>query len=201
MDELIAGYRRFRAEGWPERKKLFKSLAREGQNPDAMVIGCVDSRVDPAMIFDVAPGQLLVVRNVANLVPPYEPDSAYHGTSAAIEFGVRVLNIPHLIVLGHGMCGGVRALLDGAPPNAQDFVGHWMSIAESARVEAMRHPAEHRQHECERGVVKVSINNLMSFPWLAERVEAGSLAIHGAWYAIESGVLELLQPDGSFAPA
>src|SRR5258708_18831596 len=112
MIELITGYKRFRARGWPERRKAFESLAEDGQRPTALVVACVDSRVDPTMIFDTAPGEMLTVRNVANLVPPYAPDRAHHSTSAALEFGGRVLEVKDLIVLGHGMCGGVHALLN-----------------------------------------------------------------------------------------
>ena len=200
MDDLIAGYRRFRAAGWPERRRAFQTLAADGQRPGALVIGCVDSRVDPAMIFDTAPGQILTVRNVANLVPPYAPDAAYHGTSAALEFGVRVLGVPHLVVLGHGMCGGVQALLDGAPATAQDFVAPWMSLAEPARRRALESAPDDLQQACEHEVVKVSLANLMTFPWIEERVAAGTLALHGAWFAIHTGRLTVLGPDGTFAP-
>ena len=181
--------------------RAFERLARDGQAPKALVIACIDSRVDPAMIFDTAPGETLTVRNVANLVPPYAPDAAYHGTSAALEFGVRVLEAPHLMVLGHGVCGGVRALLDGAPDNAHEFVAPWMSIASPARVRAMRCSSpEERQQCCEHEVIKVSLANLMTFPWIAKRVAAGKLELHGAWFDIHTGVLLTLQPDGSFAP-
>ncbi len=174
MEDLIAGYRRFRAAGWPERRQIFESLSETGQHPSTLVIACVDSRVDPGVIFDTAPGQLLTVRNVANLVPPYAPDVAYHGTSAALEFGVRVLEVSHLVVLGHGQCGGVGALLQGAPAIASDFVAQWMSIADSARVNALRCASvEARQQVCECEVVKVSLANLMTFPWIAERVASG----------------------------
>jgi carbonic anhydrase len=201
MKSLLAGYHRFRANGWPERRKAFESLAKDGQAPKALVIACVDSRVDPAMIFDTAPGEMLTVRNVANLVPPYAPDAAYHGTSAALEFGVRVLEVPHLMVLGHGLCGGVRALLDGAPDNALEFVAPWMSMAEPARIRALRClSAEERQRSCEQEVIKISLGNLMTFPWIAERVGAGKLELHGAWFDIHTGVLLTLQMDGSFAP-
>ena len=200
MDRLIAGYRRFRATGWPERRKVFRALAEHGQRPTSMVIACVDSRVDPTMIFDVAPGELLTVRNVANLVPPYAPDAAYHRTSAALEFGVRVLEVRDLVVLGHGMCGGVHALLDGAPATARDFVAPWMSMAEPARRAALRCEAvADRQRVCEHEVIKVSLANLMTFPWIAERVGAGTLRLHGAWFAIESGMLATLRADGQFA--
>lgn len=200
MEWLIAGYKRFRASSWPDRRKLFESLAEGGQRPKALVVACIDSRVDPAMIFDAGPGEMLIIRNVANLVPPYGPDTAYHGTSAALELGVQVLNVPDLIVLGHGMCGGVQALLSGPPENARDFVAPWMSIAEPARLRTLRYTSiEERQQCCEHEVIKLSLANLMTFPWIAERVAAGTLALHGAWFAIHSGLLMTLQPDGSFA--
>ena len=201
METLIAGYKRFRSNGWPGRRQLFEALAESGQRPRAMVVACIDSRVDPGMIFDAAPGEMLTVRNVANLVPPYAPDASHHGTSAALEFGVRVLEVPHLIVLGHGMCGGVKALLDGAPESARDFIATWMSIAEQARLRAWScNSPEERQHYCEREVIKVSLANLMTYPWIAERVNAGTLKLHGVWFAIHSGSLMRLQPDGSFTP-
>jgi len=199
LEALLEGYRRFRKAGWPERRLEFERLAESGQRPNAMVVACVDSRVDPAVIFDVAPGQLLTVRNVANLVPPYAPDAAYHGTSAALEFGVQVLGVTDLVVLGHGQCGGVHALLQGAPIIAGDFVGQWMSIAEPARVRAMRcEGVEARQRCCEEEVVKVSLANLLTFPWISERVARGVLRLHGAWFAIRTGELLVLQGDGFF---
>ena len=199
MQDLLDGYRRFRAQGWPERRATFEALSDNGQRPQVLVIACVDSRVDPAVIFDTAPGQLLTIRNVANLVPPYAPDAAYHGTSAALEFGIRVLEIPTLVVLGHGQCGGVRALLDGAPPNAGDFVAQWMSIAEPARRVALQcEDAEARERCCEHEVVKTSLTNLRSFPWIAAREASGQLKLQGAWFAIRTGVLSVLQPDGTF---
>jgi len=201
MQFLLAGYRRFREKGWPEQRTVFQSLADAGQRPKALVISCVDSRVDPAVIFDTAPGEMLTVRNVANLVPPYEPDIAYHGTSAALEFGVRVLAVPRIVVLGHELCGGVNALLEGAPDTARDFIAPWMSMAESARERALSlrnvSPRE-RQQCCEQDVVKVSLANLMSFPWIAAPVAAGTLTLNGAWFSIRTGELQVLQPDGSF---
>ena len=196
---LLAGYRRFRAGSWQQQRRRFEQLADQGQQPQALVLGCIDSRADPAMIFDTVPGQMLTVRNVANLAPPYAPDVAYHGTSAALEFAVRVLQVPHIVVLGHGLCGGVRVLLEGAPREVQDFVVPWMSMAASVR-EQVRHcpDAEERQRRAELEVVKLSLANLMSFPWIAERVAAGSLRMHGAWFAIRSGELMLLQSDGTF---
>jgi carbonic anhydrase len=200
MKNLLAGYRRFRDNGWPEQRRIFESLAENGQAPRALVIGCVDSRVDPARIFDTAPGEVLTIRNVANLVPPYAPDSAYHGTSAALEFGIQVLQIPDVIVLGHGLCGGVKALLDGAPVKGLEFVGPWMSLAQQAcsRVPASLPDAD-RQRQCEYETVKVSLANLQTFPWVAERIASGDLRLHGAWFDIRFGELMLLQPDGKFA--
>jgi carbonic anhydrase len=199
MDDLLHGYRRFRADRWPERRATFESLSDHGQRPKVLVITCIDSRVDPAVIFDTAPGQMLTVRNVANLVPPYEPDTAYHGTSAALEFGVRVLEIPHLLVLGHGQCGGVQTLLSGAPVCAGDFVANWMSIAAAARARALVcDDPEERQRRCELEVVKVSLANLRTFPWVREREEAGKLHLHGGWFAIRSGTLSLLNEQGAF---
>ena len=202
MEHLIDGYRRFRRNRWPERRATYEALSEHGQRPQALVVACVDSRVDPAVIFDTAPGQLLTIRNVANLVPPYAPDAAYHGTSAALEFGIRVLEIPHLIVLGHGQCGGVQALLRGAPAEAGDFVANWMAIAEPARrVATQCDTPDARERCCELEVVRVSLANLRSFPWIAAREQAGLLTLHGAWFAIRTGVLTLLQADGQFADA
>jgi carbonic anhydrase len=153
------------------------------------------------MIFDADPGEMLTVRNVANLVPPYAPDSAYHGTSAALEFGVRVLKVAHVIVLGHSLCGGVKALLDGAPAHARDFIDPWMNLAEPARLQASTRPAgEETGRYCEQQVIGVSLQNLMTFPWIAAGVAAGTLALHGAWFDIRNGELALRQPGGSFAP-
>lgn len=200
MDDLISGYRRFRELAWPERKQTFERLAARGQSPQTMVIACSDSRVDPQMIFDAGPGEMFIVRNVANLVPPYLPDANYHGTSAAIEFAVRVLKVNHVVVLGHAQCGGVKALLDGAPPGAEDFVAGWMTIAEPARrlaQDANLQPDE-RQRFCEHCCVKLSLSNLGSFPWVSERVAEGSLQLHGAYFGVATGQLELLGPDGAF---
>jgi carbonic anhydrase len=204
MDNLISGYRRFRANGWPARRSMMESLARGGQRPNALVVACIDSRVDPVMVFDARPGELLTVRNVANLVPPYAPSGSYHGTSAALEFGVRELEVGHLVVLGHGLCGGVQALLnsskDGTAATAGDFIAPWMSIAEPARLRSMsRTTDEDRQRCCEHEVIKVSLANLRTFPWIAEREARGALKLHGAWFNIFTGELMVLQTDGTFA--
>lgn len=201
MDKLIEGYRRFRATGWPERRALFEKLAKEGQSPRAMVISCADSRADPAIIFDAGPGELFVVRNVAAIVPPFEPDGKYHGTSAALEYAVNVLEVPALIVLGHAMCGGVGALLGGVPDATPDFLGPWVRIAAAARRRVLECAPADPQALAEQEVVKLSLDNLLSFPWIDRRVAAGKLKLHGAKFDIRTGALSILQPDGSFAEA
>lgn len=200
MDDLISGYKRFREVAWPERKQVFEQLAAKGQKPQTLVIACSDSRVDPQMIFNAGPGEMFIVRNVANLVPPFGPDANYHGTSAAIEFAVRVLQVKDIVVMGHAQCGGVGALLDGAPPGARDFVAGWMKMAEPARNRALSAnlPAAERQRFCEQCCVQLSIENLRSFPWVTERVNAGNLTIHGAYFGVATGQLELLGEDGAF---
>jgi len=200
MERLIDGYRRFRATQWPERRASFEALAQHGQSPRAMVIACSDSRVDPAMIFAAGPGELFVIRNVANLVPPYAPDGGSHATSAALEFAIRVLEVVDVIVMGHAMCGGIRALLEGTPHPDGEFLGPWMRIAEPARQRALACTTADLQTACEHEAVKVSLENLLTFPWVAERMNTARLRLHGAIFDIRSGVLSVLQPDGRFAP-
>jgi carbonic anhydrase len=198
MDELIAGYRRFRTSTWRKERGRFEQLSRLGQKPRALVIACSDSRADPQMVFDAAPGELFVIRNVAALVPPYGPDDQPHGVSSAIEFAVRALRVPQIIVMGHAMCGGVAALLHGAPAAVSDFVAQWVRIAELAREQAMMAPPDQQQHVCEHEVVRLSLQNLMTFPWIARPVGAGEIKLHGAFFGIRSGILEMLAPDGTF---
>jgi carbonic anhydrase len=200
MDDLIEGYRRFRAGTWQSERSRFEELSRLGQHPRALVIACSDSRTDPQMVFNAAPGELFVVRNVANLVPPYGPDDQPHGISAAIEFAVQALRVREIVVMGHAMCGGIRALLDGAPAEVSDFVGQWVRIAEPARARAMAAPPEQRADICEHEAVRLSLANLMTFPWIKSAVEAGALRLHGCYFDIRSGVLERLQDDGIFRP-
>src|SRR5580693_2376420 len=142
MEDFVAGYRRFRAGTWRNERERFDALSKFGQKPRALVIGCSDSRADPQMVFNAAPGELFIVRNVANLVPPYGPDDKPHGVSSAIEFAVRSLKVREIVVLGHAMCGGISALLNGAPREVSDFVGQWVSIAEPARELALKAPPE-----------------------------------------------------------
>jgi carbonic anhydrase len=203
MDELIAGYRRFRAETWPQQRARFEALAAAGQRPHTMVIACSDSRVDPQMIFAAGPGELFVVRNVANLVPPYLPDALFHGTSAAVEFAVQALRVARIVVMGHALCGGIRALLDGAPPEAPDFVANWMGIAQHARAVALRCDApDQRQEIAEHEAVRISLANLMTFPWVAEGVAEGRLRLRGAHFGVATGRLMVLDgTTGGFTPA
>jgi carbonic anhydrase len=200
MQRLLDGYRRFRAQQWPERRAVFEHLANGGQSPRTMVIACCDSRVDPTMIFSAEPGELFVLRNVANLVPPYEPDTAFHATSAALEFAVRVLEVETLIVMGHAMCGGIRVLLHGAPDPAGDFLLPWMRIAEPAKRRVLQRGGADPQTECEQESIKLSLDNLRTFPWIAAPVAEGRLQLSGMSFDIRSGVLAMLQPEGNFAP-
>ena len=196
MDRLIEGYRRFREEVWPAERTRYEELAKLGQRPETLVVACSDSRVDPQTVFGAGPGELFVVRNVAALVPPYEPDTRYHGTSAALEFGVRVLGVSRIVVLAHAQCGGVQAMVEGTPEQARDFVGHWIKIAEPA-LRRKPGPAEavdpFGHYETE--VVRVSLTNLMTFPWIRDAVAEGRLALHGARFAIRTGALEMLRGD------
>ncbi len=194
MDALIDGYRRFRSEIWPAERARYEALARRGQAPETMAISCSDSRVDPQTVFGAAPGEIFVLRNVGGLAPPYQPDGRYHGASAAIEFGVRVLKVSRLVVLGHAQCGGVRAMALGAPPEARDFVASWVEIARPALSAAGGGAG--RLDEIEAAVVRLSLANLMTFPWVAEAVAAGRLSLHGFRFDIHTGALWRVDADG-----
>lgn len=196
MDPLIEGHLRFRANTWPAERDRYAALAQRGQNPETMVIACSDSRVDPQTIFGAGPGELFVVRNVAGLVPTYTPDAGYHGTSAALEFGVRVLKVARIAVLGHALCGGIRAMVEGVPGVARDFVEPWMRIAEPALDAVPRQLSiDDMLHSCELEVVRLSLANLATFPWIAEAVSAGQLTLQGFRFDIRSGVLTTLMND------
>lgn len=201
MKRLIDGYRRFRETAYREHRDLYDALVSHGQSPRAMVIGCSDSRVDPAILFGAEPGEIFVVRNVANLVPPYAPSADYHGTSAALEFAVRSLEVQHVIVLGHARCGGIAALLGGFSGLGGDFIRPWMQIAAPAqeRVIASGRTGADAQRCCEHEAIKVSLANLRGFPWIAEPVEAGRLQLHGWYFDLQTGELLTLE-DGGFTP-
>lgn len=200
MERLIEGFRRFRETYFEENRALFEALAQNGQTPKVLLIGCSDSRVDPGLIFGAQPGELFVLRNVANLIPPYAPDAGHHGTSAAVEFAVRTLGVEHVVVLGHAGCGGVKALVEAPIGEASDFVRGWMSIARTARDRALAltlssgQPIEVARRMCEQDTVAISMANLMTFPWIRERVYDRTLSLHGWWFDLESGQLHHLDP-------
>ena len=207
FNALIDGYRRFRSTGWSAQRDRWAQLA-EGQSPKVMIIACSDSRVDPAQIFDASPGEMFVVRNVANLVPPYERDGSYHGVSAALEFAVTQLQVEEIIVMGHGYCGGCAAALtgqfDAAAHGEGHFIAHWIGMLTPVRD---RIRAEHPELDrpafraMEHEGVRISLGNLRTFPWVAEREAAGTLKLHGAFFAISDGVLHLLdETSGEFGP-
>ena len=204
--DLIDGYRRFRRDDWSRERQRWEGL-RHGQSPKVMVIACSDSRVDPAQIFDASPGEMFVVRNVANLVPPFEPDDGRHGVSAALEFAVTQLEVPEIVVMGHGGCGGVSAALSrrfvGEAPGAGGFIAHWVDMLDDARdrVVATHGDGEEAVRALELETVRVSIANLRTFPFVPEREAAGTLKLRGAYFAIADGVLHVMGDDGAFAPA
>lgn len=198
MQSLLEGYRRFRAEVWPAERARYERLAQKGQSPETLVVACSDSRVDPQTVFGAGPGELFVARNVAGLVPPYAPDASYHGTSAVLEYGVRVLKVARIVVLGHAQCGGVRALVEGAPEEASDFVKPWMRIAEPALCALPEDtPGADHLDRCEAEVVRLSLANLRTFPWIDTAVAEGRLDLHGLRFDIRSGVLEQLEGERS----
>lgn len=194
---LAKGYELFRRRRFPREVERYRALA-SGQKPETMVIACADSRVDPAAIFQAAPGELFVVRNVAALVPPCEAHGSYHGTSAAIEFAVTGLGVSSIVVLGHGQCGGVAASLRAAfnaPPTGV-FIGPWVALIASVRDELIEHrpdlSAQDRQKALELLAVKQSLLNLTTFPFVAAAIEKGTLELHGAWFSIGQGELRWL---------
>jgi carbonic anhydrase len=197
--ELIDGYRTFRSERLPTEQSRYKELSTRGQSPAVMVIGCCDSRVSPEVIFDAGPGELFVVRNIANLVPVYQPDGGAHGVSAALEYAVSALKVKHIVILGHAQCGGIRAFIDNIEPlSPGDFIGRWMSmfIKPGEKV-------EQREHETildfatriEKAAIFRSLENLMTFPFVRGQVENGELHLHGAYFGVAEGSLFVLDQD------
>jgi len=202
---LVEGHHRFRADGWARQRSRWAELA-EGQSPKVMVIACSDSRVDPATIFDASPGEMFVVRNVANLVPPFEPGGGRHGVSAALEFAVTQLEVPEIVVLGHGGCGGVAAALsrrfDGCAPGDGGFIAHWIDLLDEARDRVLAEQGPRAAQVLEHEAVKVSLRNLRTFPHIREREADGRLTLHGAFFAIDDGNLHVLdEASGEFLPA
>ena len=208
LQEMIEGYRRFRALGWVRERERWSELA-EGQSPKVMVLACSDSRADPSQIFDARPGQMFVVRNVANLAPPFETTHGYHGVSAALEFAVTQLEVEEVLVLGHGSCGGCAAALTGQFDEAEHGEGHfiaaWVDMLRDAGARIRSSHADLDQDAflaMEREAVKVSLANLRTFPWVIERERAGRLTLHGGHFSISEGLLYLLdEAKGDFRPA
>src|SRR5690349_5002978 len=205
MKQLIEGYRRFRENGWARERERWAELA-EGLSPKVMILACADSRSDPAQIFDARPGEMFVVRNIAALAPPYETSPGYHGVSAALEFAVTQLKVEEILVMGHGMCGGCSASLTGAFDDSRhgqgQFIADWVSMLERARDRVRaRHTDLDRAAflDMEQEAVKVSLANLRTFPWIAEREKAGDLKLHGAHFSIAEGRLYMLdEAEGEF---
>lgn len=208
LAKLIEGYRRFRQSDWARERGRWSELA-EGQNPQVMILACADSRSDPSQIFDARPGEMFVVRNIAALAPPYETSSGYHGVSSALEFAVTQLNVGEILVMGHGMCGGCAAALtgqfDATPPGEGHFIADWVRMLKEASEEVKaRHPVLDRSAflDMEHQGVKVSLANLRTFPWIAEREQSGRLKLHGAHFSIAEGRLYVLdEAEGTFRPA
>lgn len=207
--QMIEGYRRFRSTGWASQRERWEQL-REGQSPRVMVIACSDSRVDPAQIFDTNPGEMFVVRNVAALVPPFEMSRGHHGVSAALEFAVQVLKVAEIVVMGHGQCGGCNAALTqelkDAPPGEGGFIADWIGMLDGARATVIAAHGNDRGREAQRAMeneaVRVSLANLRTFPCIMEKEAAGEIELIGARFAINDGLLHVLdEATGTFSPA
>ena len=197
IDKLKQGFKTFKSGQFQTQKSVYEELVDKGQTPDVAFIACSDSRIDPAIVLQADPGELFVVRNVANLVPPHETDGTYHGTSAALEYAVQHLKVSHIIVLGHAHCGGIQALLN--PPDVGSkgnfFVPSWMSIVESAYLRVIGTMPDATDQEksqaCEQGAVLVSLENLMTFPCIRKSVGNGELKLHGWYINIREGDLSI----------
>jgi carbonic anhydrase len=200
MEHLLDGYRRYRETRWPELQALHKKLADRGQSPKTLVIACADSRVDPATIFDASPGELFVVRNVANLAPPFEEAPGFHGVSAAIEFAVIQLKVDIILVLGHAQCGGVAAALEDRKRDPHSFLDAWISLLDTAKERVSHyHGDQHAALEYES--IRVTLENLATFPFIRDAIRDRGLKLVGARYGVADGGLELLEPEsGGFKP-
>jgi len=193
---LLDGYRTFTSQRLPTEQSRYRELSERGQSPAVMVIGCCDSRVSPEVIFDAGPGELFVVRNVANLVPVFQPDGGAHGVSAALEYAVQVLRVKHIVVLGHAQCGGIRAFVDDIDPlSPGDFIGRWMAMFIKPGEKVAQREGETRQDfttRIEKAAVFRSLENLMTFPFVRAPVERGEMNLHGAYFGVAEGSLFVL---------
>jgi carbonic anhydrase len=207
LQRLIEGYRRFRESDWAHERERWAEMA-EGQRPKVMILSCADSRVDPAQIFDARPGEMFVVRNIAALAPPYETSRGFHGVSAALEFAVAQLEVAEILVMGHGLCGGCAAALTGefedTTPGEGHFIADWVRMLNGARDQVRARYAQLDRDaflEMEREAVKVSLANLRTFPWIANREQTGRLKLHGAHFSVAEGRLYVLdEAKGNFRP-
>lgn len=204
-DRLLSGYGRFMNGNYGDERDRYRQLAEKGQKPQTLIIACCDSRAAPETIFNAGPGELFVVRNVANLVPPYAPDGDFHSTSAALEFGVQSLRVRDIVVMGHGRCGGISAALDpdSEPLSPGDFIGQWMSLLAPVSEQIQQSTiltAGERQTALERISIRNSIANLRTFPCVKILEDKGKLDLHGAWFDISSGELWVMDPEsGDFS--
>lgn len=203
--DLLNGHANFMAGCYTREKDRYRELAAIGQAPSTMIIACCDSRAAPELIFDAAPGELFVLRNVANLVPTYQPDGGQHGTSAGIEFAVKDLGISNIVIMGHGRCGGIKAALapEQGPLDDGDFIGKWMSMLGGLPEQVGQNElmtASERQTALERISIRNSIQNLRTFPYVAALEADGKLAVHGAWFDISTGELWIMDAEaGDFS--
>jgi len=200
LEKLKKGFKQFRKQYYEDDPELYKQLTYQGQSPKILVIACCDSRVHPAQVMNTDPGDIFVVRNVANIVPPCEDDGKSHGTSAALEYAVKHLKVKRIIVFGHSFCGGIKSLME-EKNNEQDygFIDPWMKVVEPAREKILKKLSadsfEDQCRACEREVISISLQNLMTFPWVMDKVERGELSLHGWYFDIEEG--NLFVRDGS----
>ena len=205
MQKFLEGYKTFRSNYYSQHRPMLERLMKAGQNPKAMMIACSDSRIDPSLKFGADPGDIFMVRNVANLVPPYHPDGDYHGTSAAVEFAVQVLKVENIIVMGHAKCGGIGALIRHEEDAATDFVAAWMKMVAPARERAIAVAGSASEDDVQRLVeqeaVKESLTNLMTFPWVKEAVLGNTLTLHGWYFDLGTGTLHIMNHTGTFQPA
>ncbi len=205
VSKFLSGFKRFQKNYLGEHHDLFDALVQEGQRPSALMIACCDSRCDPALLTDCDPGDMFVVRNVANLVPPHVQATYFAATTSAIAFAINNLEVEHVIVMGHAQCGGIRALLEHKTPERDEeaLVAKWLEIAEEARQQVLKDlsdkPPEVAAHACEQASILVSLENLMSYPWIRQRVNEGKLALHGWYFDMPRGeLLEYHQETGVF---
>ncbi len=198
LERFAAGFSRFQATWYRPECNLYAQL-RRGQSPQAVIIACSDSRVDPVQILDCSPGDVFVIRNVANLVPPYEPDAHYHGVSSALEYAVCHLNVGNIVVMGHAHCGGIASLMHSAEHSRDEFLGVWMGQAKQARAEVERSLPDGTQEErlraCEMESIRLSLQNLRTFPWIRDSLNQGKLCLHGLYFDMGVGELLYLDPQ------